>query len=220
MKLAIQICSEDEWKHTKSILGVKKSELRQDLLMEWFVRSLGKKKYIWYGSGATKTRAAAACQKAIDKWRPDAIVNLGTCGGVSRDIQKLDIVLANKTFQYDVIQRFGKPSVRFVRGLITKLDTSWADLSMVSERLRTGTIASADQDLWGGSRRKLQKKGILAADWESASIAKVCELNKIKCLILRGVTDIPDDRQASDFENNTPIVMESLFEILPQIRFL
>jgi len=220
VKLAVQICSEDEWKHTKSLLRVKKNELRQDPLMEWFVRSLRKEQYIWYWSGATKTRAAAACQKAIDKWRPGVIFNLGTCGGVSKGIQKLDVILANKTFQYDVTQRFGKPSARFLRSLMTKLDISWVDLDMVSERLRIGTIASADQDLWEQSRRQLQKKGILAADWESASIAKVCELNKTQCLILRGVTDIPDDTQASDFQNNTPKVMESLFRILSQIRFL
>ncbi len=63
VKLAVQICSEDEWKHTQSLLRVKKSELRQDVLMEWFVRSLRKEKYIWYWSGATKTRAARSVSK-------------------------------------------------------------------------------------------------------------------------------------------------------------
>jgi nucleoside phosphorylase len=43
----------------------------------------------------------------------------------------------------------------------------------------------------GKNRVLLQGKKVLAADWGSDSIAKICELNKIKCLILRGITDIP-----------------------------
>jgi len=53
-----------------------------------------------------------------------------------------------------------------------------------------------------------------------AVIAKVCELNRVKCLILRGVTDLPDDTQGSDFEKNTPIVMASLLNTLTRMRFL
>jgi adenosylhomocysteine nucleosidase len=226
MRLVIQICSEDEWKHSRSILRVQESELWQDLLMEWFVRPLGKEEYTWYWSGSTKTRAAAACQKAIDRWCPDAIVNLGTCGGISKNIQKLDIVLANKTYQYDVIQRFGKPSKRFLRGLITQPNISGIDLSLVREKCLVGTIASADQDFDPEAIEALRKKHALAADWESASIAKVCELNKTKCLILRGVSDIPrksrggkKDIQEEDYQANTPRIMKELFSILQNITF-
>jgi len=59
------------------------------------------------------------------------------------------------------------------------------DLSRYLERIHIGAIASADQDLHSESRTRLDKEHILAADWESASIAKVCELNKVRCLILR-----------------------------------
>ena len=59
------------------------------------------------------------------------------------------------------------------------------------------------------------------ADWESASIAKVCELNRIKCLILRGVTDIPEkskeDIQERDYKKNTQTIMKDLLEIIGRI---
>ncbi len=77
------------------------------------------------------------------------------------------------------------------------------------------------------SRRMLQKERVLAADWESASFAKVCELNKVKCLILRGVTDIPPvrkeadvDIQEIDYKKNTKIVIKKLLSIVEQISFL
>jgi phosphoribosylformylglycinamidine synthase len=57
--------------------------------------------------------------------------------------------------------------------------------------LRSHLVQSADQDLEQESRRLLERNGFLAADWESASIAAVCKLNKIKCLILRGSVRYP-----------------------------
>lgn len=226
MKLAIQICSEIEWGTTKSILKISKEKMHRQPFGDYFEKRIRINKCILYESGATKTRAAAACQFAIDTWHPDAIVNLGTCGGVAEKVNKLDIILAGKTFQYDVMQRFGNPSVRFIRGLKTNLDISWVDLTRVEGRIHIGTIASADQDLDDEHRGQLQEKKVLAADWESASIAKVCELNKIKCLILRGVTDIPkkqislkQDIQHNDYKKNTPIMMKELFSIIGQIEF-
>jgi adenosylhomocysteine nucleosidase len=226
MKLRIQICSEFEWENAKSILKIKRNVLQRQLFGEYFARSFGQQEWICYHSGATKTRAAAACQFAIDTWHPNAIVNLGTCGGVIEEIRKLDIIMADKTTQYDCIIRFGEPreifapANLFYKPMITVIDTSWVDISGVSRKIRKGTIASADQDLNVKWRERLRKENVLGADWESGAISKVCELNKMKCLILRGVTDIPDGNQESDCENNTPIVMESLLQILTQIRFL
>lgn len=43
---------------------------------------------------------------------------------------------------------------------------------------------------------------------------------RAKELLKRGVTDLPDDAQGSDFEKNTPIVTKSLLQTLTQMRFL
>jgi nucleoside phosphorylase len=157
MKLAIQICSELEWSSTKSILRIGRDQLRKQPYGEYFNYRVGQHPSIIYHSGATKTRAAAACQFAIDAWHPDAVINLGTCAGVSKNLRKLDIILAKKSFQYDVIQRFGRPSVRFRRDLKTNLKISWVDLSRISERVHIGTIASADQDLCPKVRKFLEE---------------------------------------------------------------
>jgi len=226
MKLGIQICSELEWESAKSILKIKRNVLQRQPFGEYFARSFGQHECICYHSGATKTRGAAACQFAIDTWHPNAIVNLGTCGGVLKNLGKLNVILANKTFQYDIIQKFGNPSSRFTKDLGTSINISWVNLIRVPTEIYIGTIASAAQDLDDENRAFLQGKKVLAADWESDSIAKICELNKIKCLILRGVTDIPkkqislkQDIQDNDYKKNTPIIMRELFLIMGQIEF-
>lgn len=226
MILAVQICSELEWIYTKSILKIKKTELMHQPFGEYFRHPIGKHQSVFFDSGATKTRSAAACQFAIDKWVPDVVVNLGTSGGVAEDVGRREIILANKTFQYDVIQRFGKPSTRFLRGLKTNIDISWIDLGRASSKIHIGTIASVDQDLDDEHRKLLQKKKVLAADWESASIANICKLNKTRCLILRGVSDVPEkkgrpneDNQERDYQKNSRIIMKDLFMIIGQIVF-
>jgi adenosylhomocysteine nucleosidase len=226
MKLAIHICAELEWKWTKIIRKIKKSRLRPQPFGKYVEHAIGKHDAILYKSGATKTRAAAACQFAVDKWHPDAVINLGTCGGVAENIAKRTIVVAKKTFQYDVLEKFGKPSSRFRRGLKTDLDLSWVDFGRDSRRLCIGTIASADQDLDNEQREILHRKGVLAADWESASIATICRLNNIRCLILRGVSDIPKKTKKSkkslqerDYKKNTQMIMEDLFSIIDKAKF-
>jgi len=220
MKLGVQVCSDLEWQSTKRILGIGIDKLQRQPFGECFEHRIGKEKCTFYQSGDTKTRSAAACQFAIDRWHPDGIVNLGTCGGVADEVQKLDIIMADKTVQYDCIIRFGEPQELFYKPMITEIDTSWVDLSDASRKIHKGTIASADQDLDVKLRGKLRKEKVLGADWESGAISKVCQLNNVKCLILRGVTDVPDGTQASDFEKNTPLVMESLLQILTQAKFL
>jgi adenosylhomocysteine nucleosidase len=226
MKLAIQICAEHEWECTKSILKIKENRLRLQPFGQYFEHTIHEHQAVIYKSGATKTRSAAACQYAIDTWHPDGVINLGTCGGVGKNLRKRKVILGKKTIQYDVLQNFGKPSSKFKRELKTDLDLSWVDLSRVSGRICIGTIASADRDLDEEQRGILQRKRVLAADWESASIAAICRLNRIRCLILRGVSDIPEKRKDSrrdiqerDYKNNVPIIMNDLFLIIGQIIF-
>ncbi len=166
MKLAVQICAECEWCCTKSLRGIARRDIEAHPFGEYFEGPLGKHEAVFFASGATKTRAAAACQRIIDTWNPDAVINLGTCGGVAEDIVTGDLVLATRTFQYDVRQKFGKPSKRFLRGLTVDLDVSWFRPVGYARRIRKGLIASGDQDLDCEQREFLRRQGALAADWD------------------------------------------------------
>jgi len=112
MILGIQICSNLEWKSVKRHLGIEPARLQRQPFGERFQYSVNSHKGIFYQSGDSKTKAAAACQYVIDRWQPDAIVNLGTCGGVSSKIRQFEVILANRTVHYDCDIHFGpKPKV-------------------------------------------------------------------------------------------------------------
>jgi len=127
MKIALQICSTHEWNSMIEILRIRAEMLRLQPFGQYFEQPFNGHEGIFYQSGDTKTRSAAACQFAIDRWQPDRIINLGTCGGVGKEIGKLDLIMAEKTVQYDCIIRFGEPQELFYKPMMTTIDTSWVD---------------------------------------------------------------------------------------------
>lgn len=169
---------------------MKNKDIHNYPLGEYFNQEIENCKCLFYHSGPTKTRAAAACQYAIDQWKPDTIIVLGTCGGVSKNLEIFDIIMANKTVQYDCLDFMGEAEHTFYN--ITELDNSWIDTSNIPEKITTGIIGTADKDLNYEAAMLLRKEKLLAVDWESGAITKICELNNVKCLVFRGISDKPE----------------------------
>jgi catechol 2,3-dioxygenase-like lactoylglutathione lyase family enzyme len=83
-------------------------------------------------------------------------------------------------------------------------------------------LVSADRDIVTGDIPGLVKKyGAVAADWESGAIAWVAKKNGVRCLILRGVTDLVGAAGGEAYGNiglfheNMKTVMQGLIEQLP-----
>jgi nucleoside phosphorylase len=53
--------------------------------------------------------AAATTQYVIDKFHPDLLVNLGTCGGFEGRIARGTIIMVTKTIIYDIIEQMSDP---------------------------------------------------------------------------------------------------------------
>ena len=223
--ICIQICSKREWRALKEILCIDLNIVKRYPLGEYINFNISNEECIFYHSGATKTRSSAACQFAIDNWKPTINFVLGTCGGVAEELKILDVIIANKTVQYDCLVKMGKEKPLFYEPLLTSIDNSWIDFKGLSEKIYEGIVATADQDLGKESLEILKKENVLCADWESGAIAFICALNNVKCCIVRGITDIPviedensDINQDIDYRVNTPKVMEKLLKsILPKL---
>jgi len=220
MKISIQICSGREWRATKTIFNIQATDIKKQALGEYFQIKIKNQDCMVFHSGPTKTRAAAACQHAIDKWNPDVVVVLGTCGGVAPNLQVFDVVLARKTVQYDCLDFMDEAKSVFYPPMAADLDISW--IKDTRGAFTVGTIGTADRDLDFETAKKLRKENILTVDWESGAISKICEINNKKCLILRGITDKPvaqhktdREQQTTDYKQNTFHVMEKLFALLP-----
>lgn len=207
--IAIHINSNEEWEATKELLNPE--EIEYFPYGEFFKIELDSFQGVYYHSGATKTRSAGACQYAINKWKPEIIFVLGTCGGVAHDIKPLDIILAEETGQYDVITMAKRKSMFYG---VVEFDNSWINLDDFPHKLLKGFLATADKSVTARNFHSLRENGVKAADWETAAIGTVCKLNEVKCCVLRGVSDVVSQEdvvlQLEDYRKNTSIIMEKL----------
>ena len=171
-----------------------------------------------FHSGWGKVASAGMMQYVIDQYRPDLIVNLGTCGGFEGLIGQGDIVLVEQTFIYDIVELMGDLDIKSYYA--SSLDLSWLS-EPYPHPVRRGILASADSDLPPDKIAFLKTQGAIAGDWESGALAWVAKKNGARLLILRGVTDLvnEDEGEAYDnlplFEERTKGIMRKLFDQLP-----
>jgi adenosylhomocysteine nucleosidase len=171
--------------------------------------------------GWGKIAAAASAQYAVDRWAPDLLVNLGTCGGFRGAIERGDVVLVTRTLVYDMIEQMGDQAATEAH-YTTDLDYAWLREPLPMD-VRRSPLVSGDRDLVPDEVPELRARfGAVAGDWESASIAYVARRNGVRCLIIRGVTDLvgPDggeiyDGTATLFRERAREVMTRLVAALP-----
>ena len=160
-------------------------------------------------SGIGKVNAARTTQILIDNIKVDYIFNIGVAGGIDSSLKVGDIVLGEKLVQHD----FDITAFNHVKGFIPGVgDSVNTDeyLLRVSEKVfeeekidyKVGTIASGDifcTDV--KMSQKINKKfNALCVEMEGASIAQVCFLSHIPFLVIRSISDVPDNDNVITYE--------------------
>ena len=176
---------------------------------------------VLFHGGWGKIDAAASTQYAVDRWRPSLLLNLGTCGGFAGDVAAGTLLLADFTLVYDILEQMGDADEALAY-YAKELDLSWLR-GPLPLPVRRELLISADRDIVGAEIADLRARfGAIAADWESGAIAHVAARNGVRCLILRGVTDLvsADTGEAYGrpevFAARTETIMARLLEPLPQ----
>lgn len=150
--------------------------------------------------GWGKVAAAGSTQYAIDRWQPDRIINLGTCGGFAGQIERGQVILAERAVIYDIIEQMTDYE-QAIQHYSVSFDLSWLPPVLPQPVLRC-TLVSADRDIVVEDIPGLiENYGAVAADWESGAIAWVAKQNRVPCLILRGVSDLVDATVAEAYGN-------------------
>jgi len=155
---------------------------------EWF-QTGNEDGLIFFQGGWGKISAAASTQYVIDRWHPEILVNLGTCGGFDGEIERGAIVLVNRTVVYDILEQMtaALPAQKYYE---TALDVSWISEPYPLPVTKT-LMVSGDRDLVVDEIEMLnQRYGAMVGDWESGAIAWVADRNRVRLLILRGVSDL------------------------------
>ena len=187
---------------------------------QWFETHLEvrseRQSVVFFHGGWGKISAAASAQYAIDRWSPNLVVNPGTCGGFEGEVAKDTIVLVERTVVYDIFEQM-LDAGEAIRDYTTEIDLSWLSDPYPHPVLRT-VLVSADRDLMAEDILALKSKyGAVAGDWESGAIAWVANRNKVRCLILRGVTDLVGPEGGEAYEGNVQIYVENTEKIMDDL---
>ncbi len=221
-RVVVLISADIEWQAVRQLYPVVTPN--HSPFGEWFLLDLevsGRvEAVIIFHGGWGKISAAASAQYVVDRWKPDLLINLGTCGGLAGAAERGEIILAERTVVYDIIEQMGDCEAHIAH-YATDLDLSWLgdDYPLV---VRRTLLVSGDRDLLAEDVPRLQEQyGAVAGDWESGAIAWVAARNQTRCLILRGVTDLVSCRGGEAYGNielfaaNARQVLEILLASLP-----
>ncbi len=190
---------------------------------EWFEEELAGRRVVFVHGGWGKIAAAASAEHAILRWQPELVINLGTCGGFAGKVERGEILLADETIVYDIVEQMGDADEALAQ-YTTHLDLGWLPqpfpLAVRRERL-----VSADRDIVPQDIPMLvQRFGAVASDWESGAIAWVAARHGLRCLILRGVSDLVDADSGGEaygkielFHQATGRIMGCLLDALPEL---
>src|SRR5574340_1451258 len=105
--VVVLISANSEWQAVKAYL--QPSQLQPSPFGEWFTREIDGQTLVFVQGGWGKISAAASAQYAIDQWKPELVINLGTCGGLDGRVSKGEVLLAGQTLVYDIIEQMSDP---------------------------------------------------------------------------------------------------------------
>jgi len=176
-----------EWQAVTSFLSLHESF--QSPFGAYFYHSIDCLPYIFFYGGWGKVAAAASTQYVIDRFAPNMVINIGTCGGFLDKTVKGQLLLVNKTVIHDIVEQMTDPE-QAIADYSTDVDLSWLKKPYPLQ-VTESIIVSADQDILPASIPHLVSRySAIAADWESGSIAWVAKKNNTRLLILRVVSDV------------------------------
>ncbi|WP_066889064.1 5'-methylthioadenosine/adenosylhomocysteine nucleosidase [Clostridium nigeriense] len=193
--------------------------------MTFYRGTLGSKDIIAVVCGIGKVNAAVCSQILISEFNATSIINVGVAGGIGKDIYPGDVVVGTNLVQHDMdTTAFGDP-----HGQIPRLDTFdfKCNETLVKAALEaceeineintfSGRIISGDQFISSVNKIKWFEEEFkaMACEMEGASIAQVCYLNNIPCVVIRSISDNANNGAHMDYEKFIPIAVRNSTIIL------
>ena len=177
--------------------------------------------------GVGKVNAARTTQILIDNYGVDMIINVGVAGGVSDNLKVGDIIIGERLVQHD----FDITAFNYDKGYIPNVGVfinsdeyliRIASL-VIKENVYKGIIASGDIFLTDSlmSNKIRNKFDALCVEMEGASIAQVAYLSNTPFLVLRSISDIPNNQNVITYEEfleeSSRKIADALYKIIMKI---
>ena len=205
--IGIIFAMQEELIELKKYLHINNDKKIYDLI--FYEATLNNQNIILTESGIGKTNAARTTQILIDYYKPEAIFNIGVAGGIAKNLKVGDIIISTSLVQHDFdITAFNHP-----KGYIPNignnipidnnlLNTTKTILDTNNISYKEGVIASGDIFCTKESMAtKINTQfNALCVEMEGASIAQTAYLSKTPCLVIRSISDCPDNNNKVTYE--------------------
>lgn len=168
-------------------------------------------------SGVGKVNAAISTQYIIDRYKPDALLNIGVTGALFTDTHIGELFYVKNAIEYD----FDLSAIDDVP--CAQVDGFSSPLIPVSEELkvlgmRAVTLASADKfSSSEENARIIRALGGELVDMEGAAIAHTAYMNKIKLYSVKSVSDFANNDAADEYPQNAKKAITSYVASLKKI---
>lgn len=182
-------------------------------------------------SGIGKVNAAMTTTILMERFKPSAIINTGTAGGFSNQLNVADLVIGKESVHHDVdVTGFG-----YVYGQVPGMPERYqADSSLVSAadkvlqslhiKYKAGLIATGDAFMNQPEKIRLVQErfpDLIAMEMEAAAIAQVSYQYNTPFIIVRALSDIAGEEAPMSFDqfvsiaskNAANFIMEMLMEM-------
>lgn len=175
--------------------------------------------------GIGKVNAAINTYRLISFFHPDLVINTGVAGGASYKTRIGDILVADYVAYHDVWCGPGTQPGQ-AAGLEVFME-SWPEVIGIAhelldgKRLQVGLICSGDRFI--SEKEEVEEihkifPEVLAVDMESAAIAHVCEVLKVKFNIIRVISDTPGSgHNIEQYEHFWEEAPEKTFKFVEQL---
>ena len=205
--IGIVFAMQEELIELKKYLHINAEKKIYDLIFD--EATLNNQNIILTDSGIGKTNAARTTQILIDYYKPEAIFNIGVAGGIAKNLKVGDIIISTSLVQHD----FDITAFNHSKGYIPNLgnnipidnnllNTTKTILDTNNISYKEGLIASGDIFCTKESMAtKINTQfNALCVEMEGASIAQTAYLSKTPCLVIRSISDCPDNNNKVTYE--------------------
>ncbi len=185
-------------------------------------------KYILVKSGVGKVNASRTTQILIDRFEVKAVLNIGSAGGITDNLQIGDIVIGEKLVQHDFdVTAFGREkgfipdTGKFFESDKTLVENIKKALNTINEdfNIHIGLIATGDTFLTDVDKKNKIRLEFNAdcVEMEGAAIAQTCMLCNIPFVVIRGISDVPNGNNYLDFNTYLEMISKRVADLIEKL---
>lgn len=224
-KIGIIAAEVQEMEAVKNIMkDVKEVKIYNNVFYEGLIAN---KNCVLGRAGEGKVNASRTTQMIIDQFDVDAVINVGSAGGLNPELDYEDIVVSTACVQHDFdITAFGRekgyiPNIedKYIYADSKLLENATKAIEQTNNKVIKGIIATGDEFVTDKEKRKTLYKEFNAecVEMEGAAVAQVCHLDNIPFIVIRSISDKANGNESIDFEHYLEIVSKRCAEYLEKM---